>query len=312
MILGVPNSFVKLDLRLTVESDYLHITGTTPCLIGNGNWSALPFTCLNGKPVIFGSSLKGAARSRADLRVPELRPSQNLAGEEKKCYEIKLAEKDWSKLRGRRRFSFKCCDERPLGYLNASWRHLTVWFEEVSRCKRPPYDEDLDTVFGIDKRVRERGKTKNAMLPSRAMFSTFFSDEQVEVVEIYISQSRSFNTQRLVPIEVVTKNTLFEGSVTLQNPDEKSLALLLYSLSLFKKRPSLLLGRFKYKKMRLKDGSLKSFGQVRVELLNVESFNYDIPNKLSDTIEKYKNIFKNMISEDPSFDEIKRLRRVRT
>jgi len=307
-LLGVPTSFVKLGLRLSVASDYLHVTGTIPCSLGAENTNVLPFTCLNGKPVLFGSSVKGAVRSRADLLlVTKLRPSKALAGGKLgkvPCPEIALDEVDWKRLKRRRKFSFVCCTSNTIGFDQASWRHLTIWFEKVTECKIPPYDEDLDSVFGIDKLVRRGKKSVTEMVPSRSQFSTFFTDSDVDVIEVRLGRSRT-------KLEAVPKGTVFEGSVTMFNPDRKSLALLAYSLGLFKKEPKVFLGRFKYKRVPLIDGSRVTFGHLKVELTTVTTFGFKgVPEEPKKFVKTMKEEFRKYFSEDPEFDEFSRLSRV--
>ena len=306
-LLGVPTSFVKLGLRLSVVSDYLHVTGTIPCSPGLEDLGALPFTCLNGKPALFGSSVKGAVRSRADLLVTELKSSRALAGGrlgKVPCPEIALDEADWRTLKRKKKFRFVCCSSNAVGFDRASWRHLTIWFEEVINCKNPPHDEDLDSVFGIDKPVKKGKRTVTEMVPARAQFSTFFTDSDVEVIEVRLGGSRT-------KLEAVPKDTVFEGSVTVFNPDKKSLALLAYSLGLFKREPRILLGRFKYKKVPLAGGTRATFGHLRVELTSVTTLGFKgVPEDPKEFVEVMKNEFEKYFSEIPDFDEFTRLRRV--
>ncbi|NPA85556.1 MAG: hypothetical protein GXO07_06100 [Crenarchaeota archaeon] len=291
--------YVKLNLKLKVVSDYLHVTGTVPCLplndVRRQASNYLPFTCLNDKPALFGSSVKGAVRSRADLTLKELRASKALMGWNN-CQELRLEAKDYRRLRGRTNFQFSCCQGGSTRSERASWRHLAVWFEEVRECKsyfKP--EEELDKLFGID-----RGKE---MVPSRTFFSTFFSEGDVVLKRLRLGRA-------WVAAEVVPRGIVFEGSVVLENSNEMLLSALLYSLGLFKREPKIMLGRFKYKKVYVEGDGYKTFGHLAVELTSVESLGFEVPRDPRRLVESYKETFKKHFSVNPDFDEFERLRRV--
>ncbi len=312
-VMPVNTKFLKLKLKLTVVSDYLHVTGSewSSCkdpkeLFENpaGVKSYFPFTCLNGEPVLFGSSVKGAVRSRADLLLP-IEPSVNFMGESRKrCSEIALAP-NANVYQGGNDFPFICCQGGKIPKTHASWRHLLVWYQQVRRCK-DEVEEDLNYLFGNGP-LQRHGRSE--IVPSKIAFNTFFPPEgtDVEVKEFVLAYRKGGPVRAWM--EVVPQGTTFEGEVVMRNPDEKSIAALLFSLGLFKENPVILLGRFKYRKLTL-NGKRVTFGRVRVDLQEVVTYGVEEPEGPREFIKKYREVFEDLFDVEPDYDEIEEVEKL--
>ncbi len=218
-------------------------------LVEQGKGNYWEYFKLAGVPVIPGSSLKGAVRSRLELL---FKPVEKLTP--------------------------ACFTRESLGISEPvegtpGWRYKKIWWDSIKEYRDRPcnatnweYYEDIKVcricdIFGAPG------------LASRVHFSTLYPSDTncTEYLDVILSCSKNIH----VMVEAVKPSTVFKGEILVNGLELVELGLLATGLKLYSGR-ELLIGRLKYKQVVRCLGNepiIMKFGRVRA---NVVSFRLPI------------------------------------
>ncbi len=312
---------LKLDLTLTVVSDYLHISRGNAIPLCKIELEKMPyygaFIGYAGEPVIPGSSLKGAIRSRCELLIDELPLS--VAGD-KRCKEICFK---FLQLRRPKQHALCCWKGKP-SVVQASWRHIKIYKAITMRCKG---NRNFVTPFG------NGGENAKASIIEVGNFHVEKGTLKLLTLEVFAKEKRS-----KFLVEAMPKGSVFGGSIMIHRFDKQegrdALALTLFGLGMFKRnnRGVILIGKFKYAPKTViqerdcngvqqkRVGKRATFGQVKVEINKASLIDLvrgkvkevDVEEVLSDaesTLHRRFSPFDGFTFDFDEIDELKRLRR---
>ncbi len=322
----------EFKVRLTVTSDYFTIGGNKPLCPSTKPVRHVSFFNVSGKPVVPGSALRGAVRSRVEYLL-NVKLLNSRAGR-LKCDERLEASSPYEvidKFMKRRKLPYSCCPpKRGREEVLASWRHAYVWFESVASCRR----EDPTTNSAFE---RLFGKSGRGALASPLHFENFYpvNEHSLKVLKLKPSFKRNVN---VFMVEAVTIGTMFEGTIKYvpsSNVSDETvlndLSLLFFGLGLLKRKREIALGKFKYSGKfvieekecrgapRRKVDSISTFGVVKVEITDALEVDPRSGSVKEVEVEELIRVSKKVISKEfgslPNlspldFDEIERIMEV--
>jgi len=197
-----------------------------------------PIFKVNGKPIIPGSSLKGAIRSRVEY----LFKSSHY--DVPACFRVQSRQPITSKIK--KRF----------------WRHFLIWGEEVVSEVRQGCDPKRGSVCVVCDLFGAPG------LLSKVFFGNALpiNDIKLEVLTV------RFGRGRLVKVEAIPPGSEFKFNVVVNGASLEQLGLLFLGMRLHEGKP-ILIGKFKYREVETNKGVLR-FGRLilKIEKINVAPF----------------------------------------
>ena len=195
-------------------------------------------TRYGNRPVIPGTSLKGAVRSRLELLFKEAN------GNVPSCFRLAGPSRS---------------EPAPKG--THGWRHQRIWPSSLenreSSCNviGAEYWEDMKVCIVCD-------MFGAPGLRSRVNFGNLEPVDGVKVVEaqVLVEDGR-------IPFEFIDKNSAFKGIISLEGLSLEELGLLSIAMRLLEDRP-ILIGRFKYVKHRVRRNNIEVeewFGRLNIK-----------------------------------------------
>ncbi len=212
-----------------------------------------------GKPVIPGSSLKGAVRSRLELLIAE-KNGISIA-----CFIRASPPPRTTPSKGRH-----------------GWRHMELWFDVISENRGRPCDATRWSYYEEIEVCRICDLFGTSGLVSRVDFGTLYpvlEEDATEELEVIFSCSRGIKGR----VEAIKPSIEFRGEIAFKGLKLSELGLLALGLRLYDDRP-ILIGRFKYKRVpvcRDKKLLLELFGRLNIYVEEVR-----MPLMIKDTISK--------------------------
>lgn len=204
-----------------------------------------PILKVNGKPVIPGSSLKGAIRSRVEYLF------KSSPHDVPACFRVQSRQPITSNIK--RRF----------------WRHFLIWGEEVVSEVRQGCDPRRGDVCVVCDLFGAPG------LLSKVSFGDALpiNDVKLEILTV------KFRRGRLVKVETVPPGSEFKFKMVVNGASLEQLGLLFLGMRLNEEKP-ILIGKFKYRKVETSRGSVR-FGRfiLKIEEINAAPFSRNVMEK---------------------------------
>jgi len=203
---------------------------------------------LNGKPVIPGSSLKGAIRSRLELLAMESN-GVNIA-----CF-----------IRSSYLRSIPNVGQH-------GWRHTRIWGKTVLENRGRTCDATRWGVYEDINVCKTCDLFGTSGLISRIDFSTLYPTVQNAMVELNVFFS--CDHRRIVGgvVEAIKPSTVFEGEIAVHGLSDSEFGLLAIGLRLHEEGNPILTGRFKYRRLAVcEDNAVKPvvFGRLEISPLEL-------------------------------------------